>query len=156
MPSKSKKYSRKRNYRKRRHSRRMQRKSRSRNAYAYNRRRRTMFGGAPDGVYKVTSDDSTSEFLDKLIEMKYAFKVTDDNNTYSTQKFNDDFQSVDSKNVELDGKKYTITVTQDVDNYKVNVKVEPTEEDPGMNVTFAFTKVENTEQNRIQNLLGYL
>lgn len=150
--SKSKKYSRKRNYRKRRHSRRMQRKSRSRNAYAYNRRRRTMFGGAPDGVYKVTSDDSTSEFLDKLIEMKYAFKVTDDNN-YSTQKFNDDFQSVDIKNVELDGKKYTITVTPDNDDYKVNVKVEPTSQED----TFTFTKVnDNTEQNRIQNLLGYL
>lgn len=152
--SKSKKYSRKRNYRKRRHSRRMQRKSRSRNAYAYNRRRRTMFGGAPEGVYKVTSNDSTPEFLDKLIEMKYAFKDTD--NTYSTQKFNDDFQSDTSKDVILgdDGKKYTITVTQDGDNYKVNVKVESTQEDPGMNVTF--TKVtDETEKTRIQDLPEY-
>ena len=163
MPSKSKKYSRKRNYRKRRHSRRMQRKSRSRNAYAYNRRRRTMFGGAPDGVYIVTpinDNDANKQNLEQLVATGYAFKESTEDGSeqyYSTEKFNNDFQlDGNSKDVELSGVRYTITVTQTQDdNYNVNVKTvsDGVEKDDG-NVTF--TKVnDDTEQTRIQNLPDY-
>jgi len=126
-----------------------------------------MFGGAPDGVYIVTpnndndDNDANKQNLEQLVATGYAFKESKEDGSeqyYSTEKFKNDFETDVSKNVEHDdGKKYTITVTQDGDNYKVNVKVEPTpEEDPGMNVTFTFTKVtDDTEKTRIQNLLGY-
>ena len=146
--SKSKKYSRKRNYRKRRHSRRMQRKSRSRNAYAYNRRRRTMFGGAPEGKYNVTADksestdDATSQqnseneaVLGLLKSMGYL-----DNSDVSTDKFNTDFETKNTQVVPYLGKNYTVTVTPDI--YKVNVKAESTsDDDTGLNGHVTFTKV---------------
>jgi hypothetical protein len=95
--SKSKKYSRKRNYRKRRHSRRMQRKSRSRNAYAYNRRRRTMFGGAPEGIiYSVErfgagNDSETDNYraLNKLVESGYVVADSEFKRYVTSKKFVD-------------------------------------------------------------------
>ena len=141
--SKSKKYSRKRNYRKRRHSRRMQRKSRSRNAY--NRRRRTMFGGAPEGVYKVTADtlegndekanQQNSENESVLGLLKTMGYLNDE--YVSTDKFNDDFKDdTTSKTVDILDTTYTVTVTPNGDNYNVNVKTVT-----GMNGNVTFTKV---------------
>lgn len=148
--SKSKKYSRKRNNRKRRHSRRMQRKSRSRNAYAYNRRRRAMFGGAPEGKYNVTADTSESSddktslqnsmnetVLDLLKSMGYL-----DDSHVSTDKFNSAFQTEVSKVEILNDKSYRVTVTPDDDTYKVNVKAESTsDDDTGIDGNVTFTKV---------------
>jgi hypothetical protein len=150
MPSKSKKYSRKRNYRKRRHSRRMQRKSRSRNAYAYNRRRRAMFGGAPEGKYNVTadtsesSDDKTSlqnSMNETVLELLKSMGYLDDSHV-STDQFNNHFKTESIKIVKLYEKDYTVTLTPDDDNYKVNVKVKPTsEQDTGIDGNVTFTKV---------------
>jgi len=172
--SKSKKYSRKRNYRKRRHSRRMQRKSRSRNAY--NRRRRTMFGGAPDGVYIVTAvknDDSNGAnevvsqqnskneaCVDLLVSMGYVLKESKDDNTseyYSTAKFNSVFADINNTNTEeLYGKTYTITITQNDDKYNVNLKIaSDASGDSGLgDVTFAKV-IDESEKNRIEGLPEY-
>lgn len=170
--SKSKKYSRKRNYRKRRHSRRMQRKSRSRNAY--NRRRRTMFGGAPDGVYKVTpveNNDSngTDEVVSQqnsnneacvglLVSMGYVFYAS--NKAYSTAEFNSVFASITTNTKELYNKTYTITITQNDDNYNVNLKIasdaSDANGDSGLKGDVTFTKVtDESEKNSITTLPGY-
>lgn len=146
--SKSKKYSRKRNYRKRRHSRRMQCKSRSRNAYAYNRRRRAMFGGAHEGKYNVTADtpedaDASQQksMNDAVLDLLKSMGYLDDSHV-STDKFNNDFETESSKIVKLYEKDYTVTVTPDSDNYKVNVKAESTgTDDNGINGNVTFTKV---------------
>ena len=181
--SKSKKYSRKRNYRKRRHSRRMQRKSRSRNAY--NRRRRTMFGGAPEGVYIVTpvkNDDSNGNnevsqqnskneaCVDLLVSMGYVFYDGVSNKTYySTAEFNSVFTSITTNTKELYNKPYTITITQNGDNYNVNLKNASDASDAsaasgdsgdsgdsGLKGDVIFTKVtDESEKKRITTLSGY-
>jgi len=104
-------------------------------------------GGAPEGKYNVTAvknddenghNDEVSQknsMNEAVLETLKGMGYLDASNV-STDKFNNDFKTENSKIEKWVDKPCTVTVTPDGDNYNVNVT-----DDGGMDGNVTFTKV---------------